>query len=227
MKDRLIQLFGEEWYSKLELFLTSNDFLKINSFIANERKSGKLIYPEAGSDDNFRCYRLTQPNQIKVVIIGNQYIYDGSYDGLCYSGSKLIEESPILKTLFNQVTIEYPENDTNLLSGLDLMDLSRWAKQGVFLLNKELTYVKNRPLDHLPLWNKFIIETIKVINEYPYICWLMIGEDNWSFEQHINLMHRKIKIKDPIRFPNEFNQARVFSSINEHLNAVNKKEIIW
>lgn len=227
MKDRLIQLFGEEWYSKLEPFLTSNDFLKINSFIANERKSGKIIYPEQGSEDNFRCYRLTQPKDIKVAIIANHYTYNGEYDGLCLSGSKLIEESPILKIIFKEINTEYPENDTNLLSGLDLMDLSRWAKQGVFLLNKELTYVKNRPLDHLPLWNKFIIKTIEEINNYPHICWVMIGEDNWTFEQHINLMHRKIKIKDPIRFPNEFNQARVFSSINEHLDAVNKKEITW
>ena len=172
MKNRLTQLFGEEWYSKLEPFLTSNDFLKINSFIANERKSGKLICPEAGSDDNFKCYRLTQPSQVKVVILGNHYNYDGSYDGLTYSGSKLIEESPILKTLFNQVTIEYPENDTNSLSGLDLMDLSRWANQGVFLLNKELTYEQNKPLNHLPVWNKFIIDTINVINNYPYICWV-------------------------------------------------------
>ena len=226
MKNRLIELFGEEWYLKLEPFF-SNHLPKINSFINNERNSGKIIYPLKGDNDSFKCYKLTQPKDVKVVIIANHYEYDGLYDGLALSGSKLIEESPILKIIFKEINTEYPENDTNLLSGLDLMDLSRWAKQGVFLLNKELTYVKNRPLDHLPLWNKFIIETIKVINEYPYICWLMIGEDNWSFEQHINLMHRKIKVKDPIRFPNEFNQARVFSSINEHLDAVNKKEIIW
>ena len=225
MKNRLIQLFGEEWYSKLEPFLTSNDFYKINTFIANERKSGKIIYPEQGSEDNFRCYRLTQPKDIKVVIIANHYTYNGEYDGLCLSGSKLIEESPILKIIFKEINTEYPENDTNLLSGLDLMDLSRWAKQGVFLLNKELTYVKNRPLDHLPLWNKFIIKTIEEINNYPHICWVMIGEDNWGFEQHINLMHRKIKVKNPINNPDAL--FWMFKNINEFLDAINKKNIVW
>lgn len=227
MKNRLIQLFGEEWYLKLEPFFTSREFSEINRFIANERKLGKTIYPIAGSDDNFRCYRLTQPSNIKVVIIANHYTYDGSYDGLCLSGSKLIEEFTILKVLLKQVELEYPENDTNLLSGLDLMDLSRWANQGVFLLNKELTYEQNKPLNHLPVWNKFIIDTINVINNYPYICWVMIGEDNWSFEQNINLMHRKIKVKDPIKYPLEFKTNMMFHNINTHLSACNKKEVIW
>lgn len=226
MKNRLIELFGEGWYLKLEPFF-SNHLPKINSFINNERNSGKIIYPLKGDNDSFKCYKLTQPKDIKVVIIANHYTYNGEYDGLCLSGSKLIEESPILKIIFKEINTEYPENNTNLLSGLDLMDLSRWAKQGVFLLNKELTYVKNRPLDHLPLWNKFIIKTIEEINNYPHICWLMIGEDNWTFEQHINLMHRKIKVKDPIRFPNEFNEARIFTSINDFLCATNRRNIIW
>ena len=132
MKNRLIQLFGEEWYLKLEPFFTSREFSEINRFIANERKLGRTIYPIAGSDDNFRCYRLTQPSNIKVVIIANHYTYDGSYDGLCLSGSKLIEESPILKIIFKEINTEYPENDTNLLSGLDLMDLSRWLNKEYF-----------------------------------------------------------------------------------------------
>ena len=105
------------------------------------------------------------------------------------------------------------------------MDLSRWAKQGVFLLNKELTYVKNRPLDHLPLWNKFIIKTIEEINNYPHICWVMIGEDNWTFEQHINLMHRKIKVKNPINNPDAL--FWMFKNINEFLDAINRRNIVW
>ena len=225
MTSRLIQLFGEEWYSKLEPFLSSKDFIGINKFIANERSKGKIIYPLQGTDDNFRCYKLTQPSDIKVVILANHYSYEGSYDGLCLSGSKLIEENDILKLIFKEVNRSFPENESNLLSGLDLMDLSRWAKQGVFLLNKELTYEKNKPLNHLPLWNKFIIETIKIVNKNPYTCWVMIGEENWMFEQHMCLMHRKIKVKNPIRNSNAL--VGLFSDINEHLSAINKKEVIW
>ena len=225
MKDRLIQLFGKEWYSKLEPFLTSSTFSKINSFIANEKKNGKIIYPLQESGDNFKCYKLTQPSDTKVVIIANHYSYSGEYDGLCLSGSKLIEPSPILKLILRQIELEYPNNDTNLLSGLDLLDLSRWANQGVLLLNKELTYEKGVPLAHVPLWNPLIIDTINVINDISYICWVMIGEDNWRFEQNINLMHRKIKIKNPINKPTEL--LGLFTDINNHLSACNKKEIIF
>ena len=225
MKDRLIYLFGEEWYSKLEPFLTSKKFMDINRFIATERSRGKIIFPEVGSDDNFRCYRLTQPKDIKVIIIANPSDYSGNFDGLCLSGSKLIEENAILKLILHEVNRSYPDNETNLLSGLDLFDLSRWAKQGVFLLSPELTFQKDRPLDHLPIWNELIITTIKVINSNPYTCWVMIGENNWTFQNTINILHRKITIKNPVTHPSEI--MGLFSDINQHLRACNKKEIIF
>lgn len=226
MKDRLIELFGEEWYLKLEPFF-SNHLPKINYFINNERNSGKIIYPLKGDNDSFKCYKLTQPKDVKVVIIASHYEYDGLYDGLALSGSKLIEESPVLKIILREVEKQYPDNYTNLLSGLDLMDLSRWSKQGVMLLNRELTYEKGKPLSHLSLWNPLIVETIKVLNDNPYTLWVLIGESNWCMEQHITVLHRKIKTVDPVNNPDKFAENRLFISINDYLSAVNKKDIIW
>lgn len=225
MIERLKFLFGEEWFTTLEPFLLSTEFQGVNKFINSERQKGKVVYPEQGSDDNFRNYRLTQPSSTKVVIIADHIKYDSYFDGIVWSGSKLIEETPFHTSLFNSINSSYPENLGNLKNGLDLMDLSRWASQGVFMLTKEPTYVKNSPFQHVKLWNFLVVETIKALSKKPNLIWVLVGEDNWIYDKYISILHQKVRIQDYSRNAETFNG--LFYNINEYLNAVNKKSIIW
>ncbi len=229
MIERLKYLFGEEWFNLLEPFLLSPKFAAINRYILNERKLGKVIYPEAGSDDNFRCFRYSQPSKIKIVVIGNPINYDEYFDGLLFSESKRLEPTDFMRSIIKSGVDKdnrdnYPDWES-LANGLDLMDLSRWANQGVFLLSPELTYEKDCPLAHLPLWNEFIKEVIKILNTYNNICWVLIGQNNWAFESILNPLHRKIKTHTFTRDKNMLDV--VFSSTNEYLDLINKKNILW
>lgn len=66
-KDKLIELFGKEWYEALSEYISGKDFYQLACKITELRKT-KEIYPSR--ENVFRCFRECKYNLIKVVIIG-------------------------------------------------------------------------------------------------------------------------------------------------------------
>ena len=130
---------------------------KLYDFVRDEYLKGP-VYPP--SDMLFKAFELTEPSKIKAVIIGQDpYHNAGQAMGLCFSVNKGIEAPPslvnIYKELHDDIGFNIPDNG----------DLTKWAGQGVFLLNSILTVKAHQALSHAGKgWEEFTDAAIKYIN---------------------------------------------------------------
>lgn len=119
----------------------------------------KTIFPP--KQDVFKALRLTDYDDIKVVIIGQDpYHGTGEAEGLSFSVKDGIRKPPSLKNIFKELhdDLGYDEPESG--------SLKKWANEGVLLLNAILTVEKDKPLSHKKLnWERFTDEVIRKINE--------------------------------------------------------------
>jgi len=119
----------------------------------------KTVYPP--KKDVFRAMRLTDYDDIKIVIIGQDpYHGEGEAEGLSFSVKDGIRKPPSLKNIFKELhdDLGYSEPESG--------SLVKWAEEGVLLLNAILTVEKDKPLSHKSLgWEQFTDEVIRKINE--------------------------------------------------------------
>ena len=118
----------------------------------------KTVFPP--KKEVFRAMRLTDYDDIKVVIIGQDpYHGEGEAEGLSFSVKDGIKKPPSLKNIFTELHDDLGYNEPE--SG----SLVKWAQEGVLLLNSILTVEKDKPLSHKKLgWERFTDEVIKKIN---------------------------------------------------------------
>ena len=119
----------------------------------------KIIFPP--KKDVFKALRLTDYDNIKIVIIGQDpYHGTGEAEGLSFSVRDGIRKPPSLKNIFKELHDDLGYNEPE--SG----SLVKWAQEGVLLLNAILTVEKDKPLSHKGLdWERFTDVVIKKINE--------------------------------------------------------------
>lgn len=106
-------------------------FSELRTFVERERAL-HAVYPARG--DVFAGFRLTPPESVRVVILGQDpYHGAGQAHGLAFSVPPGIAHPPSLRNIFRELSsdlgVGYPEHG----------DLSGWARQGVLLLNTVLT----------------------------------------------------------------------------------------
>ncbi len=111
----------------------------------------------------FNAFDQTPFQNVKVVILGQDpYPTPGHAHGLCFSVQDHVKPFPpslinIFKELENDLGIPVPPTG----------NLTRWAKQGVFLLNVVLTVRANQPRSHAGKgWEKFTTAAIKALSDY-------------------------------------------------------------
>jgi len=131
------------WRAHLKPFIESDAYAPLCRFVDGERAAGKTIYPA----DVFRALRLTSPDKVKVVILG-QDPYHGEdrgtpqAHGLAFSVAPNVRTPPSLRNIFKEIAAslghEPPPHGC----------LDTWAKQGVLLLNTVLTVERNSAASH-------------------------------------------------------------------------------
>lgn len=134
-------------------------FRNLVAFLKQEKAEKKTIYPPGPLI--FNAYNTTPLDEVKVVILGQDpYHNPGQAMGLSFSVPQGITVPPSLRNI-------YKELHTSL--GLEKPghgDLTKWAKQGVFLLNSMLTVERNQPGSHQRSgWQFFTDATIKAISD--------------------------------------------------------------
>lgn len=229
LQEKFIALLGKDWYEELKHFLHTSSFLDISKHVTQERKK-KTIYPS--SDRVFRAFRETGYLQTKVVLLGQDPYFDGIGNGLAFCCGDSIKEAPSLQKILKEIDIEYPEYKDDLNYGrLVKQDLTRWARQGVLLLNRALTVEKNRPKSHLPIWKFFTDEVIKTINKKHDVVFILLGKDAQQVKPLIDNTNFIIEAPHPaaeIYQPGiGFIGSGVFKQANEYLSAISNKEIMW
>ncbi len=145
------------WGSALSEECEKPYFKGLMSFVKDEY-SHQTIYPL--TKDILRAFELCPFNSVKVVILGQDpYHGEGQANGLCFAVNDGIKLPPSLKNIYKE--IESDLGVTPESSG----DLSRWAKQGVLLLNSTLTVREDSPGSHQKKgWEEFTDAVIKKLS---------------------------------------------------------------
>ncbi len=134
-----------------------------------ERDRGKIICPP--QEQIFRALELTPPEQVKVVIIGQDpYHTPGQANGLAFSIANGNPIQPSLRNIFKELVSDIGCNMPTTT------DLTPWAKQGVLLLNASLTVEAHKANSHAGWgWDKFTGEifstTAKLDQPIVYLAW--------------------------------------------------------
>ena len=147
------------WKAALSEEFDKPYFKNLIAYIKQEKEEGKTIYP-AGSLI-FNAYDTTPIDEVKVVILGQDpYHNPGQAMGLSFSVPKGVRLPPSLRNIYKELT------DSLGIAKADHGDLTKWAEQGVFLLNSMLTVEKNKPGAHQRSgWQFFTDATIKAISD--------------------------------------------------------------
>jgi uracil-DNA glycosylase len=131
------------WRAHLRPFIDSDAYAPLCRFVDGERAAGKTVYPA----DVFRALRLTSPDDVKVVILG-QDPYHGEdrgtpqAHGLAFSVPPSVRPPPSLRNIFKEIAANFG-HDTPRHGCLDT-----WARQGVLLLNTVLTVERDSAASH-------------------------------------------------------------------------------
>jgi len=147
------------WKEALEEEFSKPYFRNLTAFIKQEKADGKTIYPPGPLI--FNAYNTTPISQVKVVVLGQDpYHNPGQAMGLSFSVPKGVKVPPSLRNM-------YKEMETSLgIPRAEHGDLTKWAEQGVFLLNSMLTVERNNPGSHQRSgWQYFTDASIKAISE--------------------------------------------------------------
>ncbi|HOO83175.1 MAG TPA: uracil-DNA glycosylase [Prolixibacteraceae bacterium] len=144
-------------------------FKQLTDFVRNEYQT-QTIFPKG--KDIFNAFNLCPFNNIKVVIIGQDpYHGPGQAHGLCFSVKQGVTFPPSLRNIFKEIN-----NDLGIAvptSG----DLSRWAEQGVLLINATLTVRAHMAGSHQNKgWETFTDAVIKIVSEQKkHVAFLLWG----------------------------------------------------
>lgn len=162
-----------KWYDLPSIqYQFSKQYMKKLSAILRVERMNHTIRPS--KDNVFRALRLTPPNEVKVVIVGQDPYPHEAANGLAFSASPSLEDNPpSLENIFKEL-----EDDIGF-QPYHNPDLSRWAKQGVLLLNTRLTVRDKHPGSHRNIgWEKFTSLIIDYIcgKEKPVV-FLLWGRD--------------------------------------------------
>ena len=137
----------DDWGLILWNTIHSPVFVEPIEALMADSKKGKKFTPKF--KDLFKAYELCKYNDLKVVIVGQDpYPQEGVADGIAFSCSKTNKEQPSLRYIFDELQTQYPDATRDC-------DLSRWAKQGVLMLNTALTCEVDNIGAHVNIWKDF------------------------------------------------------------------------
>ena len=147
-----------DWYEALKGEFAKPYYRKLFETM-NEEYRTKLIFPPAG--DIFNAFHLTPLKEVKVVILGQDpYHNHNQAHGLCFSVKKGVEIPPSLVNIYQELHDDL---------GCRIPDhgcLTKWAQQGVLMLNTVLTMRAQQANSHRGIgWEEFTDAAIKVLNE--------------------------------------------------------------
>lgn len=129
------------WKSVLRDEFDKDYFVRLTEFVREEYRTAEAVFPPGNKI--FAAFDATPFDEVKVVILGQDPYHNyGQANGLCFSVGDSVQMPPSLVNIFKEVN-----SDTGApipASG----DLTRWARQGVLLLNATLTVRAHQAASH-------------------------------------------------------------------------------
>lgn len=217
-------MIGNSWDKILNNVWNSEGFKKFYSIIEQEYNT-KTIFPP--KDYVFNALKLTPYENVKVVIMGQDpYHGVGEAHGLSFSVQDGIKLPPSLKNIYKEL------NSDLGIEPSTIGNLTKWANEGVLLLNAVLTVEKDRPASHKNLgWEYLTDYIIQVLNKRDEpIVFILWGNFAREKKKYItNKKHLIIESSHPSPYScgNGFFGSKPFSRANEFLEKNNIKPIDW
>ena len=181
------------WSVKLRGFIQSSDFDKIIKELYVQRQAGKRFTPPLKYV--FRAFEECPVDKLRVVMIGQDpYPHLNIADGLAFSCSLTGKPQPSLKNIFEAVDTTVYDN---IRKEYDV-DLTRWANQGVLLLNSALTCQVDKVGSHYSIWQEFIAYVMDILNYTDSgLIFVLMGKQAQELEGMIGDHHHIIKVSHP------------------------------
>jgi uracil-DNA glycosylase len=214
----------ESWKIRLHAEFEKEYFRTLTDFVKNEYKQ-YTIYPPGKLI--FNAFDLCPFDQVKVVIIGQDpYHGPGQAHGLCFSVNTGVLLPPSLVNIFKEIKSDI---------GMDAPptgDLTRWAKQGVLLLNATLTVRTHQAGSHQNKgWETFTDAAIRILAEersnLVFILWGSYAQRKGAFIDRSKHLVLSSAHPSPLSAYNGFFNNKHFSKANEYLKSYGNTKIVW
>lgn len=217
-------MINNDWDEKLKIVWESEGYKKFINIIEEEYKN-KTIFPP--KNYIYNALELTPFSKVKVVIVGQDpYHGIGQAHGLSFSVQDGIKLPPSLKNIYKEL-----ESDLGIKT-VESGNLTKWAEEGVLLLNAVLTVEKDKPASHKNLgWEKLTDYIIKILNlkEQPivFILWGNFAKEKKKYITNKN--HYVIESAHPSPFSANYGffGSKPFSKTNEFLKSKGLEPIDW
>ena len=212
------------WKRIIEEEKEKDYFKQLKDFLIEEYET-QTVYPK--KKDIFKCFELTDFKDVKVVILGQDpYHGPNQAHGLCFSVHKEIKTPRSLENIYKELNSDLgckiPSHG----------NLTKWANEGVLLLNTIMSVRKSSPMSHSNKgWEMFTDRVIKELNndDTPKV-FLLWGNPSRSKKVLItNPNHLILECPHPSPFSayTGFFGCKHFSKANKFLKDNNREEIDW
>lgn len=215
---------GGGWDEVLAPLFESENYQKIRDFLKDEY-SRHTVYPDMY--DIYNCFKYTPFQEVKAVILGQDPYHNvGQAHGLCFSVQEGTEPPPSLVNIFKELKAdlgcEIPKSG----------DLTKWAKEGVLLLNTALTVRAHRANSHKDCgWTWFTDNVIKILSDrrenLVFILWGGNARSKKPLIDRSKHLVLECAHPSPLSAFNGFFGCRHFSKTNAYLAAHGKTPIDW
>ena len=222
--DKINPLIEDSWKIVLSDEFNEPYFASLKQFLVEEKKRFRVFPPGSLI---FNAFAHTPLEQVKVVVIGQDpYHGFGQAHGLCFSVPEGVPPPPSLTNIFKEIKADLG------IAAPAHGNLTRWADQGVLLLNAMLTVRENQAGSHqCKGWEQFTDAAIRALSEKREgLIFLLWG--NYAIAKRALIDSSKHFIltashPSPLSASRGFFGCRHFSQVNALLNQMGKEEIDW
>lgn len=199
-------------------------FKVLTDFVKKEYSSNRCFPP---APLIFNAFDICPIDRVKVVILGQDpYIRPGQAQGLAFSVPRGMPFPPSLENILKEAQEDIGTKKP------DSGDLTRWAEQGVLLLNATLTVREGESASHAGKgWERFTdaaIQAVSLHNQHVvFILWGSYAQKKESLIDISKHLILKAPHPSPLSSYRGFFGSKPFSKTNRWLNEHNLESIIW
>lgn len=218
-------IIEESWKKELSREFDMEYFVKLTALVRQAYKTGEC-YPPGRLI--FNAFDKCPFDQVKVVILGQDpYHEPGQAHGLSFSVQDGVQFPPSLQNIFKEI-----QNDL----GTDIPtsgNLTRWAEQGVLLLNATLTVQAHQANSHAAFgWREFTDAAIRALatkrEGLVYMLWGSYARGKaFMIDRKKNLVLESVHPSPLSANRGGWFGQHQFSRCNEYLKQQGKTPIVW